>query len=144
MKWYLFLSITGSITVSAIVTSVTIRTSNATTWPFIFFVSSYFSIFFVAISGTAYAWRKLSKPGISGEIRSTILKRHIVAIILYLVFNFYVFASAFSAVIMKNNDTDGTAWKFFLKFLFYSQGYVMPLMRCTEPAFFILIKRRIK
>jgi hypothetical protein len=31
-----------------------------------------------------------------------------------------------------------------LKILFYSQGFLMPLMRCTEPAFIVLIKRRIK
>lgn len=40
-----------------------------------------------------------------------------------------------------SSPADNKGWKVFLKILYFSQGYIMPLMRCTEPAFFAIIKK---
>ncbi len=66
------------------------------------------------------------------------------AIFLYLVLNLYIFVSSLVALGLINNTNKPVGWQLFLKLLFYFQGLVMPLMRCTEQAFIVLIKRRIK
>jgi hypothetical protein len=144
MKKYLAICITASVIVAATVTHVTIRSNYNATWPFIFFVWGYSAIVVISVLSTVFAWRKLSKPGISAEIRSCIFYRHILAIVLYLVLNFYIYISSIVAF-SKNADPKAYAkWSFAFKILFYLQGFAMPLMRCTEKAFIVLIKRRIK
>lgn len=75
-----------------------------------------------AIYSSFYAYIKLGKPGISVEIRTLVLKRHIIAIILYLVGNLYIFATSVAVVY---NGAQGAAtvykpWKIFLKILYFS------------------------
>lgn len=121
MKSYLLLSFGISLFVSAVTTGVTISSQLSKYWPLYFFEIAYTAIFFGAIVSTVICWSKLSKPGISGAIRTTILKRHIFAILLYLVCNFYIFMSSISGT--KYNPsypTEHVGWKFMFKLLFYA------------------------
>lgn len=58
------------------------------------FVWAYLVLIFYAIASTYYAYSKLSKPGISGEIRALVLKRHIIAVTAYIICNSYIFVTA--------------------------------------------------
>jgi len=65
-------------------------------WSFGFFVVLYGLILISAIYSTIFANVKLGKPGISEEVRSLVLKRHVAAIIIYTVFNLYIPATGLS------------------------------------------------
>ena len=65
---------------------------------------------FISVSSSIFAYKKLSKPGISGEIRTTILKRHILAIVLYLVLNLYIFVSSLAALGLVSNPNNLVGW----------------------------------
>lgn len=105
MKKYLALSITASIVVASIVTNVTIRSYYETTWPFRFFIWGYSAIVVISVLSTIFAWKKLSKPGISAEIRTCIFYRHILAIVLYLVLNLYIYMSSIVVVYQNAEPT---------------------------------------
>lgn len=141
MKKYLTVSFGLSIIVG-LATAHVFSKDTTKTWPFLFFIVGYISIFIVSISSTLFAYKKLSKPGISGEIRNCILKRHVLAIVLYLVLNFYILIS--SVYDLNPDPINSPKWAYVFKILFFAQGIIMPLMRCTEQAFVVLIKKRIK
>ena len=106
MRFYLTACFSSSIVVASIITNVTTKSLLQKTWPFYFFILGYGAIVIVSIISSIFAYKKLSKPGISGEIRITILKRHILAIVLYLVLNVYIFISSIAAI---NGNTNGNA-----------------------------------
>jgi hypothetical protein len=119
---------------------------NPVLWGFWSFIVMYAIAILFAVYSSLYAYFKLRRPGISSEVRTLVLKRHVIAIILYNLCNLYVPATGI-AVVYNNaanaysSPADNKGWKLFLKVLFFSQGYIMPLMRCTEPAFFAIIKK---
>jgi len=80
----------------------------------------------------------------SAEVRSLILKRHVASIAVYFVCNLYVFVSSCYSIHSYEFDGVDTWWAKFLKLLFCSQGYVMPALRCVEPAFLSVIKRQAR
>lgn len=110
MKFYLTACFLASTIVAVIVTSVTNNSQNQKTWPFYFFIWGYGAIVFISVSSSIFAYKKLSKPGISGEIRTTILKRHILAIVLYLVLNLYIFVSSLAALGLVSNPNKLVGW----------------------------------
>ena len=67
-------------------------------WSFIFFVVLYGFILIFAIYSTIFAHIKLGKPGISEEVRSLVLKRHVAAIFIYIVCNLYIPATAIAVL----------------------------------------------
>lgn len=76
-----------------------------------------------AVFTTIYACKKLSKPGISEEIRQLVLKRHVVAILTYTITFLYIPATAIVVVMnfAKEAGPDGNKWwKVFLKLLYFS------------------------
>ena len=77
----------------------------------------------LAVFSTIFANIKLGKPGISEEVRSLVLKRHVAAILIYTVCNLYIPATAFS-VLLKGGKyfipTNNKPWKNFLKILYFS------------------------
>lgn len=86
------------------------------------FIYAYVTLILYAISSTYYAYNKLSKPGISGEIRSLVLKRHVVAVTAYIVCNSYVFLTAIYLVNYSKSNSfniDDSWWKILLKVLFF-------------------------
>lgn len=110
MKFYLTACFIASISVAVIVTSVINNSQLQKTWPFYFFVLGYGAIVFISVASSIFAYKKLSKPGISGEIRTTILKRHILAIVLYLVFNLYIYVSSLAALGLVSNTNNLVGW----------------------------------
>ena len=86
------------------------------------FIVGYSFAFIFAIYSSIYAYHKLGQPGISVEVRSLVLSRHIIAIILYTICNSYVIATAI-VVVMNGGANAATVykpWKIFLKILFFS------------------------
>ena len=67
-------------------------------WSFIFFLVLYGFILIFAIYSTIFANIKLGKPGISEEVRSLVLKRHVAAILIYTVCNLYIPATAIAVL----------------------------------------------
>lgn len=63
-------------------------------WPYVLYIV-WFS-FFLLLAGysTIYAACKLMRPGISAQVRSLILKRHILCIMLFMIANSYIFLIA--------------------------------------------------
>jgi len=80
----------------------------------------------------------------SAEVRSLILKRHVASIAVYFVCNLYVFVSSCYSIHNYRFAGIDTWWAKLLKVLFCSQGYVMPGLRCVEPAFVSVIKRQMR
>jgi len=83
-------------------------------------------------------------PGMSAEVRSLILKRHVASIAVYFVCNLYVLVSScYNIDNFKFAGTDSW-WAKILKILYCSQGYIMPALRMIEPAFVSVIKRQMR
>lgn len=62
---------------------------------------------FLAAYSTIYAACKLMRPGISGQVRSLILKRHLLCILLFMIANLYIFLVAITYT--KNPYYDPTS-----------------------------------
>lgn len=120
--------ITFSIFLSAFVSVFLVLQGDLTTNMngFSFFIYAYVTLILYAMISTYYAYHKLSKPGISGEIRTLVLKRHVVAVTAYIICNSYVFLTA---IYLVNQSKDNSKihlniekdswWKILLKVLFY-------------------------
>ena len=92
-----------------------------------FIVNSFCSLIFM--------WSKLSKPGISSEVRSLVLKRHVSTLFVCGICNLYIFSES---MWLTKNDMTGIyktgIWPATQKMLYYSQGYFYFLIRFSEPA----------
>ena len=96
---------------------------NPKIWSFVFFLVLYGFILIFAMYSTIYANIKLGKPGISKEVRSLVLKRHVTAIIIYTVCNLYIPATAFEVLLYGSTHSVkefNKPWKIFLKLLYFS------------------------
>lgn len=92
-------------------------------WSFWFFILLFSLIVVFAIYTTIFAFIKLGKPGISEEVRSLVLKRHVTAIILYTICNLYIPATAIMVLAYPDFDAGkggNKGWKLFLKILYFS------------------------
>ena len=142
MKFY----IAGSITIAfflGIMNVIYLNSDKTKSWPFMMYIFWFCLFLILAAYSTIYAGCKLMRPGISTQVRSLILKRHLLCIFLFLICNVYLFIVAIVyATNINYNPSTSTAftWQKVLKILYYSQGYFMPLMRCTEEAFVDVIK----
>ena len=88
-------------------------------------------------------------PGMSAQVRRSVLKRHFASISCFLICSGYLFAT--SVAYVSNPDYRSIEnlelkvwWKDILKLLFYSEGYLSVLIRCTEESFKSAIKRRFR
>ena len=76
----------------------------------------------ISIHSVIFAFRKLSKPGISKEVQKRVLKRHIISIIGFIISQLYVFVSLVFLVLphsaLPDKNTPGAKVIGFLKILF--------------------------
>ena len=91
-----------------------------------------------------FAYRRLSKPGISTSARNLILKRHALSILIFICTNANIMVTVaytiFYIPLPKNNPW----WTIVLKIMFFMEGLVSPLVRLNEPVFRILIVKTLK
>lgn len=98
---------------------------------------AYIAMFFLGIVSIIFAYRRLSKPGISAGARDLVLKRHASGIIVFLLTNIYVVANITYPLFGKDeppNVPDSYTWCIALKILYFSEGIISPLIRFNEPA----------
>jgi hypothetical protein len=98
---------------------------------------AYWILFFFAIGSLIFAYKSLSKPGISQAARSLVLKRHAAGIAIFLITNLYVTALTFYILLKIPVPTTSPAVIIFdtLKTLYFLEGVLSPLIRLNEPAF---------
>ena len=86
-----------------------------------------------------FAVRRLSGAGMCQYVRSLVLKGHIIYLVLFTISNLYIVAICILYIKFPEynpNDPQGQqGWKLFLKFLFYAQGFVLPVLRLSEDGF---------
>lgn len=80
-----------------------------------------------------WACRKLSKPGISREVKMLILKRHVSYIVCYFLCNFYLLWQAIQE--KRGTKKKKLGWIDASEIAYYSQGIIMPAIRSVEPYF---------
>jgi hypothetical protein len=134
MTWYLVVSTVLSLLIAVrlrveIVGKVFISSN-------ILFLISYFVFCMAGVTSSIFAYKFFSRPGMSREVKSLVLKRHISCIVFFFVMNQYVMISCVQNLAFPKFDVNNTYWwTCGLKIMFYMQGYFMPFIRCTEPAF---------
>lgn len=141
MKFYIAFSVTVSLSVAILFLS-TQNIKNS--FQFVVFVVSFLGFLIAAIWSSIFSWKRLTLPGMSAEVRSLILKRHVASIAVYFICNLYVLVSSCYNIASYTFPGIDTWWAKLLKLLFCSQGYIMPALRCIEPAFLSVIKRQIR
>ena len=105
-------------------------------------IGLYFASIFVSI---IYTYKKLSGPGMSKAIRMLVLKRHILTSVVYAISNIYICIAYLSitndgwfAKLALYNQW----WAKMLKIMFVLQGFFIPLVRLSEPYFFLVLKQK--
>ena len=112
---------------------------------------AYICIYFILfLTSVIYTWSKLRGPSFSKEVRYLVLKRHIITSCVYLLSNFYIFISMIMILVWdldqiyhSHETTDSWYIKVF-KIMFASQGFLIPILRLSEPFFFQVIVQKIK
>jgi hypothetical protein len=97
----------------------------------------------IAIISIAYALSRLSRRGVSRELRQNFINRHINYVLSYLLCNIFVVVSRIESlssheVLNKRTDTDSQIYRTFCDVaatLFYLQGMIIPLALSKEPLF---------
>ena len=107
-------------------------------------MASFIGFLIAAIWSSIFSWKRLTLPGMSAEVRSLILKRHVTSIAVYFICNLYVLVSSVYSIADYSFPGTNVWWAKLLKLLFCSQGYIMPAFRCIEPAFLSVIKRQMR
>lgn len=117
MKFYVAFTTTTSFAV-AVLFLATEKFHNS--YQFIVFVVSFMGFLGAAIWSVIFSWQRLTLPGMSAEVRSLILKRHVASIAVYFICNLYVLVS--SCYNIANYTFPGTDawWAKLLKVLFCS------------------------
>ena len=100
------------------------------------------------IVSVIYTCRKLHGPGMSEEVRELVMRRHILQIVAYIITFSYVFsmfyAIAFSEKVADSLLEGHRSWFYkFLKTICICQGFINPVLRLFEPAFFYILKKRL-
>lgn len=83
----------------------------------------------------------------SKQVRRLVLNRHMATMLVYLLCNIYAFVSFLLIVVDKWNTSGGitNAWYVLVgKVLFASQGWLIPLMRLSEPFFYQILVQKFK
>ena len=137
-KWYLIISVMISLfcTTFINVNSSYLTDSKIGVWFMITVTVTYLAIFVYSI---VFTCKSLSGPGMSKEARSLVLKRHIITNVAYLICNLYFILNSYmlakdmeNSMLMSSYDW---YWKV-LKFLFFAQSVIIPLLRLSEPFFY--------
>ena len=107
------------------------------------------AMFFVtAPLSMIYACVKLNQPGISGEARTLVLKRHIYTILFFALANSYLFLGITVPILCEINDVyyvqENSWFLYILKLIYQSQGLFLPFLRVSEPYFYQIAIRKLK
>ena len=107
-----------------------------------------FSIFIIAfLVSTIYTCGKLRGPGMSKQVRGLVLNRHVATMIVYAVCNIYIYIVPFCMVIPDWRQYLMTSNQWYIKMfkiLFAAQGFLIPMMRLSEPYFFKILSKTLK
>ena len=92
------------------------------------------------IASLIYCCKKLYGAGISKEVRRQILWRHVLTCLVFMICNTYLTMTPIiqnlPAWLNNYDKTLNTPGIMILKFLFASQGLLIPVLRLSEPYFF--------
>jgi len=89
-------------------------------YEFFSFIAIYVGFLIAAVWSSLFSWKRLTLPGMSSEVRSLILKRHLASIAVYFICNLYVLASSiYNIKHFKGTGVD-TWWAKTLKILYCS------------------------
>ena len=91
-----------------------------------------------------FAYRRLSKPGISTSARNLILKRHALSILIFICTNANIMVTVAYTIFYIPLPQNDPWWTIVLKIMFFLEGLVSPLVRLNEPVFRILIVKTLK
>jgi hypothetical protein len=111
---------------------------------FFFLFFAYCTMFVLGFASIIHAYIRLSQPGISGCVRTTILKRHAAGIIVFILTNLDVFVTVVFLMFKLPFPSPSTWWVLILKVLYFCEGIVSPLLRLYEPAFKVAIVQQFK
>ena len=100
-----------------------------------------------AIGSISYAGYWAVNQSIGKDIVVTIFKRHVLQCVAYILCNLYLFIGTFLAIfnpdLIKIDHSlaslygdEAPVWLRVTKLLFMMQGFIMPLVRLSEPALF--------
>jgi len=89
-------------------------------YEFIAFITIFVGFFIAAVWSSLFSWRRLTLPGMSSEVRSLILKRHIASIAVYFICNLYVLASSIYDIRHFKGTGVDTWWAKILKIMYCS------------------------
>ena len=105
----------------------------------------YFFIYvLLAIFSFIFAGHRLMQAGINSEVRSLILKRHVIYIVYFFIANLQLVVLCYTVVNPNVVISPHDSWPFVvLKVLMATQGYVMPLLRLSEPYFYWSVRNSI-
>ena len=99
--------------------------------------------FLIVLSSYLFAAFKLCRPGISRKAVGTILFRHVLVTFLYVFTQIYIWSSVIKGIIVGPEQSwEKNSFFLAIKLIFMSQGYLMALVRLSEPRFYsIMIKK---
>ena len=95
---------------------------------------SFICFMIMGLFSSFWACSKLSKPGISREVRMLVLKRHVSYIICYFLCNLYLMMQGIQK--LNESSTRGKWWINASEIAYFSQGLIIPAIRSVEPYFF--------
>ena len=121
-------------------------------------------VLFYVIGGLSvfHALNLKRNPGMSKEVVNMVIYRHVLYIGMFIICNLYVFLNRvlYLHFFITSKEEDkvidvstistldwSDPFKYILlvlEFLFYSQGIWIPLSRCAEPYFFLVVLRNFK
>ena len=100
---------------------------------------SFICFMIMGLFSSFWACSKLSKPGISREVRMLVLKRHVSYIICYFLCNLYLLIQGiqlYEKNKLKKSIKTGETWINISEIAYFSQGLIIPAIRAVEPYFF--------
>ena len=103
----------------------------------------------IAICSILYAVIKMCSPGVSREMSSLIIKRHVFGTLCYIITNSYCWLSILYLFNKDYREERGNIdvhfdWVLTLKVCFAFQGFCIPLSRISEPYFFRVVASEIR
>lgn len=147
MHIYGFCCLIFSVTASGLMTHG-IMIGNYTAIGFWLMLFTYVVLVLAGIASIIFAYKRLSKPGISESARNIVLKRHAASILIYIMTNLNIMVtlvySCFGLTFPPTSPSESPWWTITLKMMFYMEGVFSPLIRLNEPIFRLLIIKTIK
>ena len=115
------------------------------TWITVTFMCLFLFCFLLSV---IYTCRKLNGPGMSKQVRQLVMKRHIITLVAYIIAYYYLIS--FQIIFAFADDekrqemfTGSHFWLYkVLKLITACNGFYIPILRFSEPAFFNTLKKK--